>query len=216
MGSKNRLLWLNLSLVYLNLGPPDRSLVPRDVQEASRAEFGAISDLSGRLWKPKIIVKYKGFAVFHIAPQTSSRSSKSAPWKAQNDPQEAPRDAPGAAQKASRRLQERHKRPTSTPRAAQRRLPSGLGAKLGPTGTKEPSEGLSEALLDLPRAGFAPSGGRFSDSCVLSESVTKAVLWAKLAQANAQHRFASLCTFYMWISTATDSRSRSTNPCINR
>ena len=48
-GVQNRPRYLNLSLVYLNLCPPDRSLVPRDVQEASRADFGAISDPSGRL-----------------------------------------------------------------------------------------------------------------------------------------------------------------------
>ena len=46
-GVQNRPMYLNLALVYLNLGPPDRSLVPRDVQEASRADVGAISNPSG-------------------------------------------------------------------------------------------------------------------------------------------------------------------------
>ena len=122
--------------MYLHLGSPDRSSVPRDVQEASQADFGAISDPSGRLWKPKNTVKYKVFAIFHVAPQTSPSSSKSAPWKAQNDLQEAPgsaRDAPGAAKKAPRQLQERQKRPKSAPRAGFR---APLAAKLGPTGTE--------------------------------------------------------------------------------
>ena len=69
--------------------------------------------------------------------------------------------------------------------------------------------------MDPRRAGFAPSGGRFSYSFFCSESIAKAVLWAKLAQAYAQHRFTSLCNFYMWISTATDSKSRSTNTYLD-
>ena len=54
----------NLALMYLTLGPPDRSLVPRDVQEASRADFGTISDPSGRHWKHKNIVKYSVLFVY--------------------------------------------------------------------------------------------------------------------------------------------------------
>ena len=120
--------YLNLSLVYLHLGPPDRSLVPRDVQEAFRAEFGAISGLSGRPWKPKNTTRYKGFAVFHVAPQTSSRSSKSAPWKAKNDPQEAPRSGPGRPRSgpegpktAPRAPKASQERPQSRPKTASER-----------------------------------------------------------------------------------------------
>ena len=61
-----------------------------------------------------------------------------------------------------------------------------------------------------------PSGGRFSYNFLLSESIAKAVLWAKLAQAYAQHRFTSLCTFDLWISTATDSRSIDREVLINK
>ena len=190
--------------MYLHLGPPDRSLVPRDVQEASQVDFGAISDLSERLWKPKNTVKYKVFAIFHVAPQTSPRSSKSAPWKAQNDLQEAP----GTPQEPPRQPEASQERPQS-------RLPSALGGQVGPNWHRKPSKGPSQAILDPQRAGFASSGGRLSYSFLLSESIGKAVLWAKLAQAYAQHRFTSLCNFYMWISTATDSRSRSTNTCMN-
>ena len=53
--------YLNLGLMYLNLGPPDRSLVPRDVQEASRADFGAISEPSGRPWQPEKHRKIRRF-----------------------------------------------------------------------------------------------------------------------------------------------------------
>ena len=140
--------------MYLHWGPPDRSLVPRDVQEASRADFGAISDPSGRPWKPKNIVKYNVFAVFHVAPQTTPRSSKSAPWKAQNDPQEAPRSGPGRPRRPPRRLQERHKRPKSAPIAAQRRLPSGLGGQVGPNWHKR-------AVRRPPGDHFGPPTGRF-------------------------------------------------------
>ena len=137
--------------LYFNLSSPDRSLVPRDVQEASRVDFGAISDPSGRPWKPKNIVKYDVFAAFHVAPQRTSRSSKSALGGSQKDPQEAPRSGPARPRRPPRRFQERHKRPTSAPRAAQTRLPSGLGSQVG-------SGGLPEAMLDPPRPGFAPSG----------------------------------------------------------
>ena len=163
-GVQNRPMYLNLALVYLNLGPPDRSLVPRDVQEASRADFGAISDLSGRLWKPKNTVKYKVFAVFHVAPQTSSRSSKSAPGRSQNHPQERPgaaRDAP----KPPKRLQDsptsRQERPRSAPRATQRRLPSGLGGQVGPNWHKR-------AVRRPPGSHFGPPAGRF---CTLRGSI---------------------------------------------
>ena len=195
--------------MYLSLGPPDRSLVPRDVQEASRADLGVNLDPSGRLQKAKNTVKYKVFAVFHVAPQTTPRSSKSALGGSQKDPQEAPRSGPGRPRRPPRRLQERHKRPKSAPRVAQTRLPSGLGGQVGPSWHKAAARRPSKGHFGPPpRAGLAPSGGRFSDSFLLSESIAKAVLWAKLAQAYAQHRFTSLCNFYMWISTATDSRSK--------
>ena len=99
---------------------------------ASRVDFGAISDPSGRPWKPKNIVKYDVFAAFHVAPQRTSRSSKSALGGSQNDPQEAPRSGPARPRRPPRRFQERHKRPKSAPRAAQPRLLSGLGGQVGP------------------------------------------------------------------------------------
>ena len=115
---------------------------------------------------PKNTVKYDVFAVSHVSPQATPRSSKSALGGSQHDPQEAPRSGPGRPRRPPRRLQERHKRPKSANRAAQTRLPSGLGAKLGPTGTKEPPGGLPKAILDPPWAGVAPSGesifGQFS------------------------------------------------------
>ena len=63
-------------------------------------------------------------------------------------PEEAPKTAPRAPQASQER-----------PQGAQTRLPSGLGGQVGPTGTKEPPGGLPKAILDPPRAGFAPSGG---------------------------------------------------------
>ena len=83
-------MYLNLALVYLNLGPPAQSLFPRDVQEASRANFGAFSDPSGTPWKPKNTVKYQVLAVFHVAAQTSPRTSKSAPKRRPGAARELP------------------------------------------------------------------------------------------------------------------------------
>ena len=125
--------------------------------------------------------------------------------------QRTPKRRSGAARGAPGGPQDGSKSATSVPRAPPEPPKHGfraaLAAKLNPDGAKEPSGGLPEAILDPPRAGFAPSGGRCSDSCLLSESIAKAVQWAKLAQAYAQHRLTSLCNFYMWISTATDSKS---------
>ena len=208
-------LGANLGFLYFYLGPPDRSWVPRDLLKAFRTDFGAISDPLGRPWKPKNTVKYSVFAVFHVAPQRTSRSFKSALGGSQNDPQEAPRSGPARPRRPPRRFQERHKRPKSAPRAPKHGFRAALAAKLGPTGTKEPPGGLPKAILELRGPVLHPPGGRFSDSFLLSESIAKAVQWAKLAQAYAQHRFTSLCNFYMWISTATDSKSRSTDPCAN-
>ncbi len=39
LGVQNGPRYLYLGLMYLNLGPPDRPLVPRHVQEASRVDF---------------------------------------------------------------------------------------------------------------------------------------------------------------------------------
>ena len=122
-----------------------------------------------------------------------------------------PKRRPGAARDASGGPQDGSKSATSVPRAPPGPPKHGFraasAAKLGPTGTKESPGGLPEAILDPPRLGFAASGGRFAYSVPVLESIAKAVQWAKLAQAYAQHRFTSLCNFYMWISTATDSKS---------
>ena len=101
-----------------------------------------------------------------------------------------------------RGAQERPGTPRRPPPSAPRAPPgkhgfrAALAAKLGPTGTEKPSKGPSQAIFDPPHAGFASSGGRLSYSFLLSDSIAKAVLWAKLAQAYAQHRFTSLCNFY--------------------
>ena len=152
------------------------------------------------------------FVVFHVAPQTSSRSSKSAPGRSQNHPQERPgaaRDSPKSSPRGFKTAPRAAKSaPRAPPEPPKHGFRTALAAKLGQTGTKEPSGGLPETILDLPpRAAFAPSGGRCSYSFLLPESIAKAVLWTKLVQAYAQHRFTSLCNFYMWISTATDSIS---------
>ena len=78
---------------------------------------------------PKNTVKYDVFAVFHVAPQTTPRSSKSALGGSRNDPQEAPWSGPGRPRRPPRRLHV-----TSVPRAPPgppKRLPSGLGGQVG-------------------------------------------------------------------------------------
>ena len=125
-------------------------------------------------------------------------------------PEMTPKRRPGAARDAPGGPQDSSKSVTSVPRAPPEPPKHGFRAgrpSWAQLAQKEPSEGRPQAILDPQRAGFAPSGGRISYSFLLSESIAKAVLWAKLAQAYAQHRFTSLCNFYMWISTATHSRS---------
>ena len=140
--------------MYFHLCPPDRSWVPSDVLEAVRADFRTLSDLFGRPWKPRNIVKYNVFATFHVAPQTTRRSSESAPGRSQNDPQETPRSGPGRPRRPPRRFQERHKRPKSAPRAAQTRLPSGLGGQAGANLHKR-------AARRPPGGHVGPPAGRF-------------------------------------------------------
>ena len=134
-------------------------------QETSKRLHGPIlerfrSPLGGP-GSPKNIVKYCVFAVFHVASQRTSRSSKSALGGSQNDPQEAPRSGPARPKRPPRRLQERHKRPKSAPRAAQTRLPSGLGGQVGPNWHKR-------AVRRPSKGHFGPPAGRF---CILRGSI---------------------------------------------
>ena len=126
-------------------------------------------------------------------------------------PKLTPKRRPGAARHARGGPQDGSKSATSVPRAPQglqTRLLSGLGGQVGPNCHKRAARRPSKGHFGPPRGPVLhPPGGRSSDSFLLSESIAKAVLWAKLVQAYAQHRFTSLCSFYMWISTATDSKS---------
>ena len=113
-----------------DLGPQETSKrLPGPILERFRS-------LPGGPGSPKNTVKYDVFAVFHVAPQTTPRSSKSALGGSRNYPQEAPWSGPGRPRRSPRRFQERHKRPKSAPRAAQPRLLSGLGGQVGPNWQK--------------------------------------------------------------------------------
>ena len=79
-----------------------------------------------------------------------------------------PKRRPGAARDAPGETQE-----ASSPPSRQERSWAQLAQK-------EPSGGLPETILDPPRAGVAPSGGRFWYSFLVSESIAKAGQWAKL------------------------------------
>ena len=151
---------------------------------------------------PTNTVKYDVFAVFHVAPQTTSRSFKSALGRSQNDPQEAPRSSPGRP-----RNQER---PQSQPKSAPERPWRPNEAHMA---SKSPPE-ASQSSFWTPRGTiFRLQGGDFHSTSNLPASTFKAALCAKLMQAYVQHRSTRLCHyymwnhFYMWISTATDSRS---------
>ena len=128
-------------------------------------------------------VKYNVFAVFLVAPQTTFRSSKSAPGRSQNDPQEAPRSGPGRPRRP--RLQERYKRPKSAPRAAQTRLPSGLGGQVGANSRKRAVRRPPGGHVGPPAGRFCTLQGSIFVQFFLSESIAKAVVWTELAQAYA-------------------------------
>ena len=110
---------------------------------------------------PKNTVKYDVFTIFHVAPQTTPRSPKSALGGSQHDPQEAPRRGPGRPRRPPRRLQERHTRPKCVPRAAQTQLPSGLGGQVGPNWHKRAARSFQTQFWTPPWPGFAPSGVDF-------------------------------------------------------
>ena len=155
--------------------------------------------------------KIQGFCCISRSATDIVQIVQISPLSGPKPPPRAHRSGPGRPRRGPRGIKTAPRAAKSAPRAPQEPPKHGfrtaLAAKFGPIGTKEPSGGLPETILDSPRAASASSGGRFSYNFLLSESIAKAVLWAKLAQAYAQHRFTSLCNFYMWISTATDSRS---------
>ena len=136
-------LGANLGLMYLHSGPPDRSWVPSDVLEAFRADLEALSDLSGRPWQPKNIVKYDVFALFYVAPPATSRSSKSGRGGCQKDPQEAPWSGPG-----------RPRRPHSVPRAPWRPSRFQLAKKSCPEASRRPFWTLRGPVLHPPGVDF--------------------------------------------------------------
>ena len=146
-----------------------------------------------------------------------SGTSKSAPGRSQNVPQEAPRSGlgrPRKAQEASRQPQEPpgapQERPQSRPKSASERPWRPNEAHMA---SKSPPE-ASWSPDWTPRGTiFRLQGGDFHSTLNLPASMFKAALCAKPVQAYVQHRSTRLCHyymwnhFYMWISTATDSRS---------
>ena len=138
------------------------------------------------------------------------------PKRSPRDPKMGPRrpqDGPGS----------RQERPRSAPRGPKSRTNSAFEPSWRPNGShvapKSPPEGHfgpQESHFGPPRDAFSPSGRQISQNVYPPGKIFEAALSTKLGQAYGQHRSTSLCNFYMWISTATDSRSRSTNPCMDR
>ena len=135
-----------------------------------------------------------------LVAQTGPRAAQEAPKVVQERPG-ASQDRPKSRSGASK----------SVPQAVQIPLPV-LAAKWGPPGARELSGGLPELILDLPRDDFPPSGepcSRFFKAPGASSQLSCAQSLCKhtASQEYGQYSLTSLFNFYMWISTATDSRS---------
>ena len=167
--------------MYLHWGPPDRSLVPRDVQDASQADFGAISELSERLWKPENTVIYISFFCYISRSATDIvQNVQISPWEVPKPPPRAPRSSPGRPRRGPRGFKTAPRAAKSAPRAPPEPPKHGfrtaLAAKLGPTGTKEPSGGLPETphgpLLHPPGSIFVRFSffGKHSKSCPVDKA----------------------------------------------
>ena len=124
--------------------------------------------------------KIQGFCCISRSATDIVQIVQISPLEGQKRPPRGAQERPRTPQERPRRPQDGSKSAKSVPRAPPEPPKDGfraaLAAKLGPTGAKEPSGGLPQAILDPPRAGFAPSGGRCSYNFLLSESIAKAVL----------------------------------------
>ena len=180
---------------------------------AAQRRFSSDSGALGTwkdLKKCHTVDEFLGFRNFTRAHQKRfQRAPKSDPREAKMGPRSgpgAPPVAPGAPRPKTR--QERPKRTQEPPKLGFR---AALTAHLSPKSFPEASRRPSWAL---PVAIFHPPEANIYTPFHLPGSICKTVLCSKLMQAYGQHRSTSLCNFCMLISTATDSRSRSTNQCI--
>ena len=146
----------------LNLDPPDRSWVPRDVQVASQDDFGAILDASRRPWEPKNGVKYNVFIMFRVVLQKPSRMSKSPPETPKTAFKRRPgaaRDAPGASRQPQEPPGAPQERPQSRPKSASERPWRPNEAHLA---SKSPPESFWTSFWTPRGTIFRLQGGRFS------------------------------------------------------
>ena len=154
--------------------------------------------------------------MFHIVLQKPSRMSKSALGRSQNVPQEAPRSGLGRPRKAQEASRQPQEPPGATQEHFQSRPKSASERPWRPNEAHMASKSPPEASWNsiwIPRGTiFRLQGGDVHSTLNLPASMFKAALCAKLMQAYVQHRSTRLCHyymwnhFYMWISTATDSR----------
>ena len=119
-------------------------------------------DPSGRPGRPENIEIYKVFVVFHVAPQKSSRTSKSTLGRSQNDPQEAPRSGPRRPRRGSGAFKTAPRAARSAPRAPQSRLKSASERpwrqNKAHLASKSPPEASRRRFLELHGAIFHPPG----------------------------------------------------------
>ena len=147
--------YLNLSLVYLNLGPPDRSLVPRDVQEASRVDFGFWSDF-GPFREALEATKHCKFNVFYCISCSATdivQIVQISPWEVPDHPEEAPRSGPGRPRTGSRGFKTAPRAAGSAPRAPPKPPKHGLRAALAPSWAQKSRPEASRRPFWTPRRG---------------------------------------------------------------
>ena len=151
-------------------------------------------------------------------------SARDPPKQARQISKKRPPGGPGAAQEAPGPAKEAPRRPQETPGAPQERpksRPSSASERpwrqMGPDWrTRAPRRAPGSYFGPPNGAIFHPPGCNFRMVFHPPESMFETVLWAKPTQAYGQHRSTPIYNFCMWISTATDSRSRSTNLCLDR
>ena len=141
------------------MGPPDRSWVPRAALGAFRNRFRASPEGS---WRLENHAKYSKNRMFYevsclsafllVIHQNRPRKPSKRGLPEAQERRRRPQGRPKRFQDDPKRRQER---PKSAPRAAQVRLPSGLGGQMGPTWRRR-------AVRRAPGGHFGPSTVRFS------------------------------------------------------
>ena len=170
------------------------------------AKLGQLSANLGPTWGQLGALEAKSDCIFTVFFKVCVKIEFSLPRAAQEAPRDA-QEAPRAGHERPKKHQDgpksRQERPKSIPRAAQLRLPGGLGGSMGP---KSLPKGSRKKFWTPPRGAFPPPGSDFAHFCPHREAFSKLSFGQSLCKHTASVAQRVLCNFYMWISTATDSR----------